>query len=115
MLKTNETNIQLGINFGANEDTVSAILKHVINILFELSSRWLWWFSREELDLTMFQTFKASFPKNRVIIDGTEIKTQMPKLQNSFTFCSQAHICRKHALQGKCTWKIEEWMQMTSD
>ena len=79
MLKTNETNIQLGINFGANEDTVSAILKHVINILFELSRRWLWWFSREELDLTMFKTFKASFPKNRVIIDGTEIKTQMPK------------------------------------
>ena len=79
MMKTNETNIQLGINFGAHEDTVAGILKHGIKIIFEFSRRFLYWFSREELDITMFQTFKASFPKNRCIIDGTEIKTQMPK------------------------------------
>ena len=98
MMKTNQTNINLGITFGANERTVGTVLKHVSNITFQLVRRWVYWFSREEIDAGMFKTFKESFPKTRCIIDGTEVKTQMPKsIHEAVLLWSQY----KHAY----TWK----------
>ena len=98
MMKTNQTNINLGLVFGANERTVASVLKHVIKIAFQFARRFLYWFSREEVDGSMFKTFKESFPKTRCIIDGTEVKTQMPKsIHEAVLLWSQY----KHAY----TWK----------
>ena len=98
MMKTNQSNINLGIVFGANERTIATILKHVTRIAFNFARRFLYWFSREEVDGSMFKTFKDSFPKTRCIIDGTEVKTQMPKsISEAVLMWSQY----KHAY----TWK----------
>ena len=51
----------------------------MVDILFVFSKRFLYWFSRAEVDRTMPKSFRKFFPKTRVIIDATEIRTQIPK------------------------------------
>ena len=51
----------------------------MVDILFIFSKRFNYWFSRAEVDRTMPKSFRKFFPKTRVIIDATEIRTQIPK------------------------------------
>ena len=77
---------------------MSAYLKHVISILFEFARRFLHWFSREDLDDTMFNSFKKSFPKNRCTIDGFEMRTQIPQ-------SVRAAVLKWSSYKNYHTWK----------
>ena len=78
-LKTNATNTVLAVTFDIDETLVSKIFKHMVEILFQFSKRFLYWFSKSEVQKTMPSSFRKHFPKTRVIIDATEIRTQIPK------------------------------------
>ena len=98
MMKTNSCNTQLGTIFGGGEKLIGRVLKHMVKITFEFASRFIYWFSKEELSDNMFQTFRDSFPNTRCVIDGTEIKTQMPKSIHEAVLMWSSY---KHAY----TWK----------
>ena len=78
-LKSNSTNTSLAITFGVDENTVSSIFEHMVEIMFDHSRQYLWWLSKREVQETMPKSFKQKFPNTRVIIDATEIRTQIPK------------------------------------
>ena len=53
----------LGIVYGCELDTVTRVLGRVISGLFNFARQYLYWFSREELDGTMFKSFKVELVK----------------------------------------------------
>ena len=60
------------------------------------------WPSRELVEETMPQDFKAKYPSTRVIIDCTEVRCEMPSslLLNSELFSSYKHHTTLKALVG---------------
>ena len=58
----------LGIVYGCELDTVTRVLGRVISGLFNFARQYLYWFSREELDGTMFKSFKVELVKGWVKI-----------------------------------------------
>ena len=42
------------------------------------AKKWVYWISREDVDATMPKTCKLLFPQTRVIVDGSEIRTEKP-------------------------------------
>ena len=75
----NATNTNLATNFDIEEQLVSNIFDHMVGIIYEYTNERMWWLSRNEVDQTMPKSFRKHFPKTRVIIDATEIRTQIPK------------------------------------
>ena len=51
----------------------------MVEILFNFARKYIWWLSRAEVDKTMPSSFRKYFPNTRVIIDATEIRTEIPK------------------------------------
>ena len=78
-VKTNLTNGPLATVFVVEEQLVSTIFKHMVDILFEFSKDHLYWLSKSEVKRTMPKSFRKHFPDIRVIIDATEIRTEIPK------------------------------------
>ena len=78
-VKINATNGICATVFGVEEQLISMIFKHMVDILFEHARQRLWWLSRAEVKRTMPKSFRKHFPDIRVIIDATEIRTQIPK------------------------------------
>lgn len=77
-LKQNVSFISLAADFDINERSASKIFQNVLTLQFEHAKKGIWWLSRTEIDATMPESFKAHYPKTRVIIDATEIKIQTP-------------------------------------
>ena len=45
-LKANADNTELSIIYGAGEDLISKVFKHMVSVLFEFSKKYIWWLSR---------------------------------------------------------------------
>ena len=73
-LKSNNTNGNLATTFGVEEQLVSEVFKHMVDIMYTFATENLWWWSRNEVKKTMPKSFRKHFPDVRVIIDATEIR-----------------------------------------
>ena len=67
--------------FGVRKETASIWFKKVAHILHNKLSPYIIWFDRPRIQARMPPRFRALYPKTRVIIDGTEIKTERPSKQ----------------------------------
>ena len=67
--------------FGVRKETASRWFKKVTHILHNKLSPYIIWFDKPRIIARMPPRFKALYPKTRVIIDGTEIKTDRPSKQ----------------------------------
>lgn len=88
--------------FNVSQPTVSRIFISWINYMYLKLGHINIWPSRELVDETMPQDFKAKYPSTRVIIDCTEIRCEMPSslLLNSELFSSYKHHTTLKALVG---------------
>ena len=68
----------LGWLFGIDKSTVSRLFVSWINFMYLRLSCIPTWPTRGQVDATMLQSFKDSYPKTRVIIDCTEIYYEAP-------------------------------------
>ena len=68
----------LGWLFRINKSTVSRIFVSWVEFAYLRVSAIPIWPTREQVDQTMPQTLKDSFPKTRVIIDYTELYCEAP-------------------------------------
>lgn len=71
--------MDLAERFNCSVSTVSRKLITWINLLYVIFGQWNIWLSREEVNSLMPAVFKEKFSSTRVIIDCTEIRTQVPK------------------------------------
>ena len=72
--RNNSLKIHSSNSLCMQEKLVAKVFKHMVVIMYNFSKRFLYWFSREEVDMTMPASFRKHFPKTRVIIDATEIR-----------------------------------------
>jgi len=68
----------LAFLFGVSQATVSRVFISWINFMYLRFGTINIWPTRDEINKTMPEDFKAKFPKTRVIFDCTELKCQMP-------------------------------------
>lgn len=68
----------LGWLFGIDKSTVSQLFVSWVNFMYLRLSAIPIWPTREQVDATMPQSFKDSYPKTRVIIDCTELDCEAP-------------------------------------
>lgn len=64
--------------FRIDKSTVSRIFVSWVHFIYLCLSAISKWSTREQVDQTMPQTLKDSFPKTRVIIDYTELYCEAP-------------------------------------
>ena len=86
-LRTGYSNIHCGWLFNCDESTVSRLVCSWINFMFLQFGSLPIWPSREEIDQSMPESFKQTFPKTRAIIDCTEVFVEAPEslhLRSSF-------------------------------
>ena len=88
--------------FNVSKPTVSRIFISWINYMYLKLGHINIWPSRELVDETMPQDFKAKYLSTRVIIDCTELRCEMPSslLLNSELFSSYKHHTTLKALVG---------------
>ena len=88
--------------FNVSQPTVSRIFISWINFLYFKLGNINIWPSRELVNETMPEDFKAKYPTTRVIIDCTEVRCEMPSslLLNSELFSSYKHHTTLKALVG---------------
>ena len=88
--------------FNISQPTVSQIFISWINFLYLKLGHINIWPSRELVNETMPEDFKAKYPTTRVIIDCTEVRCEMPSslLLNSELFSSYKHHTTLKALVG---------------
>ena len=88
--------------FNISQPTVSRIFISWINFLYLKLGHINIWPSRELVNETMPEDFKAKYPTTRVIIDCTEVRCEMPSslLLNSELFSSYKHHTTLKALVG---------------
>ena len=70
---------ELSTIYGMEERLVSKVFRHLVDEVYTLASQNIWWLSKTENQKSMPNSFKKHFPKTRVILDCTEIRTQIPK------------------------------------
>ena len=68
----------LSIRFNCSVPTVSRKIVTWANFLYFVLGSIPIWLTKQQIDELMPECFKATYPKTRVIIDCTEIKTQQP-------------------------------------
>ena len=78
-LKANADYTELSTIYGVGELLISKVFKNLVSVLFEFCSQYIWWLSKAENEKLMPKSFKKHFPNTRVILDATEIRTQIPK------------------------------------
>lgn len=88
--------------FNISTSTVSRIFITWINFMYLRLGEVNIWKSREAIDLSMPEAFKAKYKSTRVIIDCTEVKCQMPSSLhlNGELFSSYKHHTTLKALVG---------------
>ena len=88
--------------FNVSQPTVSRVFISWINYMYLKLGHINIWPSRELVDETMPQDFKAKYPSTRVIIDCTEVRCEMPSslLLNSELFSTYKHHTTLKALVG---------------
>ena len=78
-LKANADNTVLSTIYGVGELLISKVFKNLVSVLFDFCRQYIWWLSKAENEKLMPKSFKKHFPNTRVILDATEIRTQIPK------------------------------------
>ena len=86
-LKTGCTFGQIAVMFQCRPETVSLVFTHILNKHYDISKDLLWWYSREEVDETMPESFRKKYPNTRVILDATEVKIQVPGKVDQAVLC----------------------------
>ena len=91
--------LDLADRFHCSKATVSRKVITWCNLLYMVLGSWNIWLSREKVNEKMPQSFKPKYQSTRVIIDCTEIKTQVPK---SLVLKSQtySHYKGAHTFKG---------------
>lgn len=89
----------LSVRFNCSIATVSRKIVTWANFLYFVLGSIPIWLSREEIQATMPESFKKLYPKTRVIIDCTEIRTQKP---SSLVTNSQMYSHYKGTNTFKC-------------
>ncbi|XP_065672094.1 uncharacterized protein LOC136089922 [Hydra vulgaris] len=91
----------IGWLFKLPKTTISRHIISWINYLYFTLGRIPIWPSREQIDLTMPECFKRSYPKPRCIIDCTELFCQIPSslnIQSSMYSSYKSHVTYKGLL-----------------
>jgi len=71
--------LKLGISlFGVHGQTAQGIFVKILPVLVQRTKSWIYWSTKQVVNLTMFDSFKESSGDCRVILDCTEIKTERP-------------------------------------
>lgn len=78
-LRTHPPHIELAINFNVSEKQVSNVFLTWINFMYYQWKEIEWWPSSNLVKFFMPKGFRQSYPKTRVIIDGTECPAMKPK------------------------------------
>jgi hypothetical protein len=86
-LKLNERYTVMSVYFDISEKTVSKVFHSVLEAMYELASKKVWWHSRDEVKAVMPESFKLHYPDTRVIIDASEIKIETPKTIEARNLC----------------------------
>ncbi|XP_064472865.1 uncharacterized protein LOC135387697 [Ornithodoros turicata] len=68
----------LAVMFSVHRTTASRIFKTVLECLQGATRKWLFWPSRFAVQATMPPSIRLHYPSCRVIIDCTELRTEMP-------------------------------------
>ena len=100
----------LAVRFNCSVSTVSRKLLTWANFLYFVLGRIPIWLSRQKIDSLMPDCFKTLYPKTRIIIDCTEIKTQKP---SSLVLNSQMYSTYKGSCTLKCLLGIAPHGQIT--
>ncbi|XP_065645448.1 uncharacterized protein LOC136075928 [Hydra vulgaris] len=91
----------IGWLFKLPKTTISRQIISWINYLYFTLGRIPIWPSRKQIDLTMPECFKRSYPKTRCIIDCTELFCQIPSslnIQSSMYSSYKSHVTYKGLL-----------------
>ncbi len=68
----------LAAMFEIGETTARTVFKEVLDVVSEVASEGVVWFTREQIDARMPTAFRALYPQTRVIIDCSEIICERP-------------------------------------
>ncbi|XP_075535522.1 uncharacterized protein LOC142571118 [Dermacentor variabilis] len=68
----------LSVLFGIHKTTASRIFKGLLVNIHAATRKWLYWPSQAAVLATLPPCFKLHYPKCRVVIDCTELETEMP-------------------------------------
>ena len=91
-LKTGLPFTMIGIFFGIKDKTVSKHFENILNCHYQLAKGHLWWLSKEEVMMSMPESFKNSkYSNTRVIIDASEVKIQCPKEVDAAILCYSSY------------------------
>lgn len=92
----------LSVRFNCSLPTISRKIITWANFLYMVLGRIPIWLSRSAVDRTMPECFRALYPKTRVVIDCTEIRTQYPAslLLNSQMYSNYKGTCTLKCLLG---------------
>ena len=88
----------LSVRFNCSLSTISRKIITWVNFLYMVLGRIPLWLYRKVVDDCMPECFKTLYPRTRVVIDCTEIRTQQP---SSLVLNSQMYSNYK----GTCTFK----------
>ncbi|KAG0428865.1 hypothetical protein HPB47_024180, partial [Ixodes persulcatus] len=70
--------MDFAFRFGISTTTVSRLCIIWVSYLYQHLGHFPLWFTRQEVDKVMPPAFREKYPTTRVILDGTEIKCQVP-------------------------------------
>ena len=105
-LKTGNTLLQIGVMFGISDQTVSKVFTHLLEKVYKIAQNYVWWYSREEVDHFMPESFKKHYPHTRVVLDASEIKIECPGKVDRAVLC-YSNYKSSHTLKfliGKYTY-----------
>ena len=77
-LKFNLPFLCLGVLFGVERRTASEIFNNVLESMYNVTKKWIWWIPKEMVQATMPKTFQETYPNCRAIIDASEVKCESP-------------------------------------
>ena len=78
-LKHNNPFYLLGFMFKMHPITASRAFKEVLLSHYDVSRKWVFWISRQQVNATMPKSFRERYPQTRVIIDASEVRCEKPK------------------------------------
>ncbi len=93
-LKLNVSYVNLGAFFGISDNLAGSIFKEMLDLVFEEVKPLVFWPSREQVQGKMPASVKAKFPEARVIIDCSEIETEVPAYVRSRNLTYSAYKSR---------------------